>query len=218
MIAKNSSSSAAPEKKSIETSSIAKKSRGRPKKFDYEIASKQALELFWKQGFEGTSISDLSETLNMNRPSIYASFGNKHVLFETVLKKYMDNHLKFIDEAIAKDSLSEVFNTLFSHQISLLTQYEDPRGCLLVQAAASGSKGTQEIKELLTAQRKGIEAKLRKRIQLAQLKKDFPTKQSPSALAKGMMAIYEGISIEAASGSSKTELLNIAELSKKILS
>ena len=205
-------------KNSLSSTAIKKKSRGRPKKFDYEIASKQALELFWKQGFEGTSISDLSEALNMNRPSIYASFGNKHVLFESVLKKYIDDQLGFIDEAIAKDTLSEVFNSLFSHQISLLTQYEDPRGCLLVQAAASGSRNTEDVRELLAAQRKAIEAKLRKRIQLAQLKKDFPTKQSPSVLAKGMMAIYEGISIEAASGSSKAELLNIAELSKKILS
>jgi hypothetical protein len=70
----------------------------------------------------------------------------------------------------------------------------------------------------LIQQRRAVETKLRKRIQLAQLKKDFPSQQSPSVVAKSMMMIYEGISIQAASGSAKKELINIAELSKKILS
>lgn len=195
-----------------------KKSRGRPKKFDFEEASERALELFWTQGFEGTSISDLSEALNMNRPSIYASFGNKDTLFKLSLKRYTSNQLQFIDAAIAKPTLNEVVDMLFKSEIALLTEHEMPRGCLLVQAAASCSKESESMKELLNNQRKAIEAKLRKRIQLAQLKKDFSMQQSPSVLAKSIMAIYEGISIQAASGSAKAELLNVAELSKKILS
>lgn len=195
-----------------------KKSRGRPKKFDFEEASERALELFWTQGFEGTSLSNLSEALSMNRPSIYASFGNKDALFKLTLKRYLSNQLQFVDTAIAKPTLNEVVDLLFKSEIELLTKHETPRGCLLVQAAAACSKESESIKELLSSQRKAIEAKLRKRIQLAQLKKDFPMKQSPSVVAKSMMAIYEGISIQAASGSAKTELLNVAELSKKILS
>ena len=154
----------------------------------------------------------------MNRPSIYASFGNKDALFKLTLKRYLSNQLQFVDTAIAKPTLNEVVDLLFKSEIELLTKHETPRGCLLVQAAAACSKESESIKELLSSQRKAIEAKLRKRIQLAQLKKDFPMKQSPSVVAKSMMAIYEGISIQAASGSAKTELLNVAELSKKILS
>ena len=195
-----------------------RKSRGRPKKFDYDLACSQALELFWTRGYEGTSISDLSEALNMNRPSMYASFGNKETLFNITLSSYLQNQLGFVDIAIKKPTLSEVLDAFFIGQIDLLTRHEEPRGCLLVQAAASCSEESEPIKDLLIQQRKAVETKLRKRIQLAQLKKDFPTKQSPSVLAKSIMVIYEGISIQAASGSAKKELVNIAELSKKILS
>ena len=153
----------------------------------------------------------------MNKPSIYASLGNKEALFKLVLKNYLINQLAFIDQAIAKATLSEVIDALFKGEIALLTQQDTPRGCLLVQAA-SGSKQNTSINSLLVNARKAIEAKLRKRIQLAQLKKDFSTKDSPSVLAKSILVIYEGISTQAATGSSEIELLNVAELSKKILS
>jgi len=204
--------------KQIASINTEKKPRGRPKQFDFDDASERALALFWTQGFEGTSLADLSQALNMNRPSIYASFGNKDALFKITLNRYLNQQLKFIDTAISKASLEEVIDAIFEGEISLLSQFEPPRGCLLVQAAVTCSKQSESIKALLISERRAIEGKLRKRIQLAQLKKDFPMKQSPSLLAKSLMTIYEGISIEAASGSSKADLLNIAELSKKILS
>lgn len=194
---------------------LEKRPRGRPQKFKNNDALQQAIEVFWNQGYEGTSLSNLTSALNMNRPSIYAAFGNKEQLFNLCLQTYMKEQLAFIDEAIQQNTLNEVIETLFSKQIDLLT--ENKRGCMLVQAALSCGEDTQAIKDELTEQRKLLEAKLRKRFQLAQLKKDSASADSPSAAAKYMTTIYQGISVQAASGATKKELIEVAKLAQKVL-
>ena len=195
---------------------VKKRPRGRPQKFKNDDALRQAIEVFWTHGYEGASLSNLTSALNMNRPSIYAAFGNKQQLFNLCLQTYMDEQLAFVDEAIKQNTLSEVIETLFSKQINLLT--ENKRGCMLVQAALSCGEETQAIKDELTEQRKLLEAKLRKRFQMAQLKKDSASSESPSASAKYMTTIYHGLSVQAASGATKKELTEVANLAKRALS
>lgn len=192
-----------------------KRSRGRPQKFKNDDAIHQAIEVFWTHGYEGTSLSNLTSALNMNRPSIYAAFGNKAQLFHLCLQTYMDEQLAFVDEAIKQTTLDEVIDTLFSKQIDLLC--ENNRGCMLVQAALSCGEDSQVIKDELTEQRKLLEGKLRKRFQLAQLKKDLASANSPSAAAKYFTTIYQGISVQAASGATKKELTEVANLASKVL-
>ena len=193
-----------------------KRPRGRPQKFVNNDALHQAIEVFWTHGYEGTSLTNLTEALNMNRPSIYAAFGNKQALFSLSLKTYIDEQLSFIDDAVKQETLSEVIEMLFNKQIDLLT--EKKRGCMLVQAALSCGEETQEIKDELTEQRKVLEGKLRKRFQMAQLKKDSSSSESPAAAAKYISTIYQGLSVQATSGATKKELIEVVELAKKALS
>ena len=193
-----------------------KRPRGRPQKFVNDDALHQAIEVFWTHGYEGTSLTNLTEALNMNRPSIYAAFGNKQALFSLSLKTYIDEQLSFIDDAVKQETLSEVIEMLFNKQIDLLT--EKKRGCMLVQAALSCGEETQEIKDELTEQRKVLEGKLRKRFQMAQLKKDSSSSESPAAAAKYISTIYQGLSVQATSGATKKELIEVVELAKKALS
>jgi AcrR family transcriptional regulator len=194
-----------------------KKSRGRPKKFDYNLACSQALELFWTRGYEGTSISDLSEALNMNRPSIYASFGNKEALFRIALDLYLTKHFTFFEAALSKPTLEEVAETLLEEEIALLTGFGEPRGCLLIQSALTCGLEAKSIKQLLSLKRKAMEAAIAKRIELTQIQRLFLMRQSPHALAKAIMTMYEGISIQAASGSTQAELKELIPLLKKVL-
>jgi len=193
-----------------------KRPRGRPQKFVNNDALHQAIEVFWTHGYEGTSLTNLTEALSMNRPSIYAAFGNKQALFSLSLKTYIDEQLSFIDDAVKQETLSEVIEMLFNKQIDLLT--EKKRGCMLVQAALSCGEETQEIKDELTEQRKVLEGKLRKRFQMAQLKKDSSSSESPAAAAKYISTIYQGLSVQATSGATKKELIEVVELAKKALS
>ena len=193
-----------------------KRPRGRPQKFVNDDALHQAIEVFWAHGYEGTSLTNLTDALNMNRPSIYAAFGNKQTLFSLSLQTYIDEQLVFVDEAVKQETLSEVIEMLFSKQIDLLTKKK--RGCMLVQAALSCGEETQAIKDELTEQRKLLEGKLRKRFQRAQLKKDTSSSESPAAAAKYITTIYQGLSVQAASGATKKELIEVAELARKALS
>ncbi len=192
-----------------------KRPRGRPQKFVNEDALHQAIEVFWRHGYEGTSLTNLTDALNMNRPSIYAAFGNKQALFSLSLQTYIDKQLAFFDEAVKQETLSEVIEMLFSRQIDLLSKKK--RGCMLVQAALSCGEEAQSIKDELTEQRKVLEGKLRKRFQMAQLKKDTSSSESPAAAAKYIATIYQGISVQAASGATKKELIEVAELARKAL-
>ena len=63
---------------------------GRPRAFDVDEALDRALEVFWRQGYEGTALSDLTAAMGINRPSLYATFGNKEALFRKVLDRYAD--------------------------------------------------------------------------------------------------------------------------------
>src|ERR1700730_15623897 len=66
------------------------KPSGRPREFDANDALQRALQVFWKKGYVGTSLSDLTEAMGINRPSLYAAFGNKEQLFRRVLELYFE--------------------------------------------------------------------------------------------------------------------------------
>src|SRR4051812_3805314 len=73
---------------------------GRPRSFDSDAALDRALEVFWRQGYEGTAISDLTKAMGINNaPSLYNAFGNKEQLFRKVLDRYADGPARYIREA-----------------------------------------------------------------------------------------------------------------------
>lgn len=153
----------------------------------------------------------------MNRPSMYASLGNKEGLFRIVLDLYLTKHFAFFELALSKPTLEEVVETLLEEEIALLTGFEEPRGCLLIQSALTCGEEAKSIKQLLSLKRKAMEAAIAKRIELTQVQRLFLMRQSPLSLAKAIMTMYEGISIQAASGSTEVELKELIPLFKKIL-
>lgn len=153
----------------------------------------------------------------MNRPSMYASFGNKEALFRIALDLYLTKHFNFFEVALSKPTLEEVLETLLEEEIALLTRFEEPRGCLLIQSALTCGVEAKSIKRLLFTKREAMEAAIAKRVELTQIQRLFLMKQSPHALAKAIMAMYEGISIQAASGGTQTELRELIPLFKKVL-
>ena len=101
---------------------------GRPREFDTERALDIALDLFWEKGYEGTYLSDLTEAIGVNRPSLYAAFGNKEELFRKVLDRYMERHEGFACHALALPTAREVVEALLYGFADMQTLPRHPRG------------------------------------------------------------------------------------------
>ena len=86
--------------------------RGRPRAFDAEAALDRALQVFWRQGYEGTSLSDLTKATGLNRPSLYAAFGNKEALFRKALDRYAEQAGRFLRDAVNEPTARAVVERL----------------------------------------------------------------------------------------------------------
>src|SRR5436190_19772422 len=101
---------------------------GRPRAFDTEKALDKALQVFWRKGYEGTSLSDLTKAMRINRPSLYAAFGNKEALFRKALDRYSQGPSAFWDDALRAPAARAVAERLLRGTIALLTDPRSARG------------------------------------------------------------------------------------------
>lgn len=193
----------------------ANKLRGRPRVFDMDGALDKALEIFWKRGYEGASIAELAETLGINKPSLYAAFGNKEELFKKALSRYVSGPVAFIQEAVNQPTAFEVAQNFLINAVKFFTDTKHPKGCLIVQAALSVSADSLMVKDLLTNYRYSYEQQLAKRFEKAKEEGDLPTDANAETLAKFLSTLHQGMSVQVTSGASKEELMQIIEFALK---
>src|SRR5215470_3064206 len=108
---------------------------GRPREFDVDQALERALQVFWRKGYEGASLPDLTEAMGINRPSLYAAFGNKEGLFRAVVERYVEGAASCVRQALEQSTARAVAEALLAATIDVVTDSKNPRGCLLVQGA-----------------------------------------------------------------------------------
>src|SRR5580658_1499508 len=94
---------------------------GRPRSFDLDKAAERALHVFWQKGYEGTSLSDLTKAMGINRPSLYAAFGDKEALFRKVLERYEHGPVAYLAEALQEPTARETLERLLAGAIELMT-------------------------------------------------------------------------------------------------
>src|SRR5262245_47124518 len=99
---------------------------GRPRAFDIDTALDRALQVFWRKGYEGTSLSDLTKAMGINRPSLYAAFGNKEALFRKVLDRYVEGPACHVREALEEPTAHGVVERLLRGTIDLLIDQRNP--------------------------------------------------------------------------------------------
>src|SRR5579863_7556709 len=102
---------------------------GRPRAFDPDKALEAALQVFWRKGYEGTALSDLTAAMGINRPSIYATFGNKEALFRKVLDRYSERMTNYMGEALKEPTARAVAERLMAGTADLLSCPANPKGC-----------------------------------------------------------------------------------------
>jgi AcrR family transcriptional regulator len=185
---------------------------GRPREFDVDKALDRALNVFWRKGYEGASISDLTESMGINRPSLYAAFGNKDDLFRKAMARYVEGPAAHVREALAEPTARKVAERLLYGGVELVTDPRGPRGCFMVQSALACGDEANAIRRELTRQRASLETATRERFERAVSERDLPPGTDPAALAKYITAISHGMAVQAAGGATREELCKVAAL------
>ena len=189
-----------------------RRQRGRPPEFDHDEALEKALQVFWARGYEGASMAELTQAMGINRPSIYAAFGNKEALFRKALGKYVWGPAAYVAEALKEPTARRVVEVFLTKSAELLTNKDNPCGCMIVQGALTCGQSAELIQQELIGYRKGYEQALRQRFEQAQAESDLPGELNASDLAKYIATIHQGMSVQASSGTTKAELLAIVRL------
>ena len=184
---------------------------GRPRSFDIDKALDRALRVFWRRGYEGASLPDLTRAMGINRPSLYAAFGNKQALFRKVLDRYAHGPAGYMREALEEPTARRVVEHLLRGVVGLLTDPRNPPGCLMVHGAlACGNRGAT-VRRHLASRRRAYEEALRQRFARALADGDLPAGADPAVLAKFIAVVIHGMAVQAASGAGRQDLGRVAE-------
>lgn len=192
-------------------------SAGRPREFNTEEALDKALNVFWEKGYEGASLPDLTEAMGINRPSLYAAFGNKEELFRKALDRYVEKKKKYLEETLSEPTAKKAIAKLLYAIADGSACSETPKGCLLVQGALSCGDEAQAIKQELAARRAATESALRRRFERGIAEGDVPPTASASDLAKFVSAVMNGMAVQSTGGATPEDLRGIADWAIKAL-
>jgi AcrR family transcriptional regulator len=184
---------------------------GRPRAFDMDQALDRALDVFWRKGYEGASVADLTAAMGINPPSLYAAFGNKEGLFRKALDRYAETRGRFVREALARPKVKDAIAALLRGTADFLTEKCNPAGCLLVQGIAGAGEHDKCISEELCARRAATEKLVRERLKRAKEEGDLPKDADPAALARFIATVTQGMSVQAAAGATRAELRRVAD-------
>lgn len=185
---------------------------GRPRAFDIDHALDQALRVFWEKGYEGASLPDLTAAMGINRPSLYAAFGNKEALFRKALDRYAAGPAGCAAAALEEKCARAAIEALLLRTIDGLTDPRNPRGCLMVQAALTGGENAAEIRRELACRRADNEAKIRERLERAQAEGDLSPAADPADLSRYFATLLQGLSVQAAGGASREQLAAVVPI------
>jgi AcrR family transcriptional regulator len=187
---------------------------GRPREFDVDAALDLALHVFWRKGYEGASMADLTEAMGITKPSLYAAFGNKEELFRKALDRYVDGPGGYFRAGIEKPTAREAVSHILYKSVEAVTDPKNP-GCLAVQGALCCGDAAETIKQELMARRSKGEDDLRTRFERAIGEGDLPTAADAADLARYVSAIMQGMAVQAAGGAPREQLRKLADMAMR---
>lgn len=184
---------------------------GRPLSFDRDAALVSAMHLFWRHGYEATSISDLTRAMGITPPSLYAAFGDKRRLFLEAVQRYLGG-LEAIEQRIADAaSAREAARELLVSAAIGDTGDDTPPGCLLASSIVTSSSEAEAVRETLADIRRAIEAALRARIERDIREGAVPPGADAEMLAGHVFAVVQGMSTLAKDGAGRGKLLGVVD-------
>jgi AcrR family transcriptional regulator len=180
---------------------------GRPRAFDVDQALDRAIEVFWRQGYEGASLSDLTEAMGINKTSMYKAFGNKRDLFDKALARYAEIDMAYARQALAAPTARQVAETFLRENIKAVTTPDRPAGCFAIQSGLSCGPANADVSATLARARRAGEDAMRDRFRRAIHDGDLAPADDPDGLARYIMTVSEGLAVHAAAGATREDLV-----------
>lgn len=198
--------------------SCTKKSRGRPKVFDRDVALDKAMTLFWQHGYEATSLADLVEATGAKAPTLYAEFVNKEGLFRAVLDRYVARFAAKHEAQLfcEEKSLEQALRDYFTAVAACFTNKETPAGCFLISTSATLAASSKEIAKTIKSRHAMQEQTLRQFLAERQQRGEIPQEKEINDLAQFLSCILQGMSISARDGASFDSLMQITDTTLRL--
>jgi AcrR family transcriptional regulator len=196
------------------------KSRGRPRAYDPQTALQQALGVFWNTGYSGASLDSIATAAGMNRPSLYAAFGDKHALYIKALEQYWEFAAASMHEALTDLDLplAEALQRFYEGQLSIYFSGDgQPRGCFAIGTATTEAVEDPQIREVLSDRLSRLDADLKVRLQAAKEAGELKDNADPAALAVLASSLLHSISIRARAGKSRADLTELARHAIRVI-
>jgi TetR/AcrR family transcriptional regulator, copper-responsive repressor len=199
--------------------SAAPRKRGRPRAYEPDVALARAMEVFWRDGFAATSLDTISAATGMNRPSLYAAFGDKRDIYVKAYQRYRERARERMAEIFTSDlPVRDLLRQVFGIAIDMYVSGEDgPRGCFTVMTATSEAVSDPEIRELAVTGLVEMDRAFARLFKMAQGKGELPVSADPSMLAQLATATIHTLAVRARVRLPRKELEAIADASTELI-
>lgn len=170
------------------------------------------MHVFWAHGYEGSSLAALTDAMGINKPSMYAAFGSKEELFRKAVQKYLSGPASFVAESMREPTAKQIAVKLLTGAAEFLTSCDHPHGCMVIQGALTCGEGSGHIQKELIAHRHSYESALEKRFEQCRSAGDLSEDTDVAALARFVATLHQGMSVQATSGATREELMDVVNM------
>ena len=192
--------------------------KGRPRKFDTDKALESAMLVFWRNGYEGSSLSELTAAMKINRPSLYGTFGDKEQLFLKAIERYLiDYGSKGVARLNEYDDIIEAIAAFFDSIVKQLTDPQLPAGCLISNCSLECGDRFTEIGRRLSQCHAATEEALYSRLELAQARGQISAAENIRALAQFFTMTMLGMGVMARTNPNSTAIRQLAKTALRVL-
>lgn len=185
--------------------------RGRPRGFDRDVALRAAMLVFWQRGYEGASLGALTEAMGINKPSLYAAFGDKEALFREVIALYEREEDATARAMREQPTARAAVESMLRDNADSYCSAQTPRGCLVVLSAASCAPEHETIRKQLASSQRMVFDALRRRLKRAATDGELPTDTDIPSLADYCETVLQGLSLQAHAGATRARLHRIVD-------
>jgi len=179
---------------------------GRPRAFDTEVALDAALKVFWRRGYEGASMTELTKAMNINRPALYSAYGSKRQLFFRAVDHYYAVDAIHTFQALNEPTARRVTEEYLLRTVEQVTDPDRPVGCFVLQTALACGAENFDISQHMAKLRSAAEKELYARYVRAQTDGDLLPSENATSLARLVCTFRHGLAVMACDGSNRYEL------------